>query len=46
VDAVLESGALVQCAVVVRHVTEAGRYDVTWHAYPEQGAQLWLVAVE
>jgi hypothetical protein len=46
VDAVLESGALVQCAVAVRHVTEAGRYDVTWRAYPEQGAQLWLVAVQ
>lgn len=46
IDAVLESGALVQCAVAVRHVDEAGRYEVTWRAYPEQGAQLWLVAIE
>jgi hypothetical protein len=46
VDAVLASGALVQCAVAVKHVTEAGTYDVTWRAFPIQGAQLWLVAVE
>jgi hypothetical protein len=46
VDSVLASGALVQCAVAVRHVTEAGTYDVTWRAFPVQGAQLWLVAVE
>jgi hypothetical protein len=46
VDAVLESGALVQCAVAVKHVTEAGSYDVTWRARPVQGAQLWIVAVE
>jgi hypothetical protein len=45
-DTVLESGALVQCAVAVKHVAEAGSYDVTWRAYPTQGAQLWIVAVE
>lgn len=45
IDAVLEPGALVQCAVAVRHVTEAGHYDVTWNSSPLQGAQLWLVAV-
>lgn len=45
IDAVLEPGALVQCAVAVRHVDEAGRYDVTWTSSPLQGAQLWLVAV-
>jgi hypothetical protein len=46
IDAVLESGALVQCAVAVKHVTDAGSYDVTWKAKPWQGAQLWIVAVE
>jgi len=45
IDAVLEPGALVQCAVAVRHVDEAGRYEVTWTSSPLQGAQLWLVAV-
>lgn len=45
IGAVLEPGALVQCAVAVRHVAEAGQYDVTWTSSPLQGAQLWLVAV-
>jgi hypothetical protein len=46
VNSVLESGALVQCAVAVKNVSAAGTYDVTWTATPAQGAQLWLVAVE
>ena len=46
VDSVLESGALVQCAVAVRQVGVAGTYNVTWASTPRQGAQLWLVAVE
>jgi hypothetical protein len=46
VEAILESGALVQCAVAVRQVDKAGRYAVTWHAYPKQGAQLWLIAIQ
>lgn len=45
-DSVLESGALVQCAVAVKHVDAAGSYDVTWTAKPEQGAQLWIVAIQ
>ncbi len=45
IDAVLESGALVQCAVAVRHVNEAGSYAVNWTSSPRQGAQMWLVAV-
>ncbi len=45
-DAVLESGALVQCAVAMKHVAAAGTYDVTWRARPVQGAQMWIVAVE
>jgi hypothetical protein len=46
IDAVLEGGSLVQCAVAVKSVTAAGTYDVTWTATPDQGAQLWLVAVQ
>ena len=46
VDSVLVSGALVQAAVAVKNVSEAGTYDVTWKATPRQGAQLWLVAVQ
>lgn len=46
VDSILQSGALVQCAVAVKNVTAAGTYNVTWTATPAQGAQLWLVAVE
>jgi hypothetical protein len=46
VDAILMSGSLVQGAVAVRDVTAAGTYDVTWTATPEQGAQLWLIAVQ
>jgi hypothetical protein len=45
IEAVLEPGALVQCAVAVKHVSEAGRYDVSWTSSPPQGAQMWLVAV-
>ncbi len=45
IDSVLEEGPLVQCAVAVRHVDAAGRYNVTWTNSPLQGAQLWLVAV-
>ncbi len=46
IDSVLASGSLVQCAVAVRQVGEAGSYNVTWTATPPQGAQLWLVAVQ
>jgi hypothetical protein len=46
VDSVLLSGSVIQCAVAVKNVTDAGTYDVTWAAKPEQGAQLWLVAVQ
>lgn len=46
VDSVLSAGALVQCAVAVKNVAEAGTYDVTWTSTPRQGAQLWLVAVQ
>lgn len=46
VDAILNSGALVQCSVAVKNVAAAGTYDVTWVATPAQGAQLWLIAVQ
>lgn len=45
IDAVLEQGALVQCAVAVRQVSQAGTYQVTWTATPAQGAQLWIAAI-
>lgn len=45
-DSVLDSGALVQAATAVRHVGKAGTYSVTWTAWPKQGGQLWLVAIE
>lgn len=40
----LPPNSAVQCAVAVREVTEAGRYDVTWTTSPVQGAALWLFA--
>ncbi len=46
IDSILQSGALVQCAVAVKNVSVAGTYDVTWTATPAQGAQLWLIAVQ
>ncbi len=46
VDSVLSAGALVQCAVAVRQVGMAGTFNVTWTSTPQQGAQLWLVAVQ
>ena len=45
-DSVLGAGALVQCAVAVKEVADAGEYDVTWTATPRQAAQLWLIAVQ
>lgn len=46
VDSILQSGALVQCAVATKTVAAAGTYDVTWTSTPVQGAQLWLAAVQ
>jgi hypothetical protein len=46
VDSVLAAGSLVQCAVAVRTVAQAGTYSVTWTATPVQGAQLWLIAAQ
>ena len=41
-----DTDSFVQCAVAAKTVSAAGTYDVTWTADPEQGAQLWLVAVQ
>jgi hypothetical protein len=46
VDSILDSGALVQCAVAVRQVSAAGSYNLTWTSTPTQGAQLWIAAVQ
>jgi hypothetical protein len=46
IDSLLEAGSLVQCAVAAKTVSAAGTYDVTWTATPDQGAQLWLIAVQ
>ena len=45
IDAILLEGALVQCAVAVRQVSEAGTWQINWTATPLQGAQLWIAAV-
>jgi hypothetical protein len=41
-----ETDSFVQCAVAVKNVSAAGTYDVTWTSVPDQGAQLWLIAVQ
>lgn len=46
IDAVLAAGSLVQCAVATREAQGGGTYSVAWTATPQQGAQLWLVAVQ
>ncbi len=46
VDSLLLEGNIVQCAVAVRNVNAPGTYNVTWKANVQQGAQLWLVAVQ
>jgi hypothetical protein len=41
-----ETDSFVQCAVAAKNVSAAGTYHVTWTPDPDQGAQLWLVAVQ
>jgi hypothetical protein len=45
VEALLDSGNLVQVAVATKTVAAAGTYTVNWTSN-NQGAQLWLVAIE
>lgn len=40
------SESIIQCGLAVKEVSEAGTYDVTWTETPDQGAQLWLIAVQ
>ena len=45
-ESLLISEPIVQVAVAAKTVSGAGTYDVTWTATPQQGAQLYLVAVQ
>ncbi len=45
-ESILLRGGLVQCCLAYRLVEAAGRYDVTWQSSPQQGAILWLAAVQ
>jgi hypothetical protein len=45
-DEVLKTGTLVQCRVASRVVNAAGTYNVTWQNSINEGAILWLVAVQ
>lgn len=46
IDSILPIGSYVQTAVAVRNVTNPGSYSVTWDSGGNEGAQLWLVAVQ
>lgn len=45
-ESILLRGGLVQCCLAYRLVEAAGRYDVTWQSSPQQGAILWLAALQ
>ena len=46
IDSLGPLGSYVQTAVATRDVTTAGTYHVTWDSGGNEGAQLWLVAVQ
>ena len=46
IESFLPPGALVQAAVATKEVTTAGTYHVTWDSAGNEGAQLWLVAIQ
>jgi hypothetical protein len=46
IDSVLPIGSYVQSAVATKDVATAGTYHVTWNSGGNEGAQLWLVAVQ
>jgi hypothetical protein len=46
IDSILPIGSYVQTAVAVKNVTNPGSYHVTWNSGGNEGAQLWLVAVQ
>ena len=45
-DSLLPLGSYVQTAVATRDVAASGIYNVTWDSGGNEGAQLWLVAVQ
>jgi hypothetical protein len=45
-ESILLRGGLVQCCLAYKIVEEAGSYDVTWQSSPQQGAILWLAALQ
>jgi hypothetical protein len=45
-DSLLPLGSYVQTAVATRDVAAPGIYNVTWDSGGNEGAQLWLVAVQ
>jgi len=46
IDALLSTGLLVQAAMATKDVMEAGSYSVTWDSAGQEGAHLYLVAVQ
>ena len=46
IDSILPIGSYVQSAVATKDVAAAGTYNVTWDSGGNEGAQLWLVAVQ
>lgn len=46
IDSILPIGSYVQTAVAAKDVASAGTYHVTWNSSGNEGAQLWLVAVQ
>jgi len=46
IDSLLPLGSYVQSAVATKDVAAAGTYHVTWNSGGNEGAQLWLVAVQ
>jgi hypothetical protein len=45
-DSLLPLGSYVQTAIATKDVAAAGTYHVTWDSGGNEGAQLWLVAVQ
>jgi hypothetical protein len=46
INSQLLAGCAVEAVVATKDVSTAGTYNVTWTATPEQGAHMWLVAVQ
>jgi hypothetical protein len=46
IESALGVGNFVQCAIAVRQVSTAGTYNVTWTSNTNEGAQLYLIAIQ